>query len=355
MSGRPVILFDPLPRPRSQIFGAGDWARFTALGEVVGNGEARLDDAAIEAVEERVALVVGQTDLPAARIARMPSLRAVFNVEGNFQQNVDYGACFARGIHVLGIGPVFAQPVAEWALGAAIDLARGITAGDAALRAGTETYGSRGNHNSFLLAGAEFGLIGFGNLGRALIRLLRPFGGRVRVHDPWLPDAAIRAHEAEPASLGDVLARSRVIFVLAGVTSENQGFLDRAQLATIRRDAAVVLASRAAVVDFDAFVALAESGAYRAATDVFPVEPVPAGDPVRRTRVLLSAHRAGGLPEVLLGIGAMVAEDAALVLRGLPPQLCQRAERETVARMRSIAGNSALVVASSSSSPRTAG
>jgi phosphoglycerate dehydrogenase-like enzyme len=165
----------------------------------------------------------------------------------------------------------------------------------------------------------------------------------VRIHDPWLPDAAIRAQGAEPASLGDVLAKSRMIFVLAGVTSENEGFLDRARLGAIRRDAAVVLASRAAVVDFEAFVALAESGAYRAATDVFPVEPVPPGDPVRHARLLLSAHRAGGLPDVLLGIGTMVTEDAALVLRGLPPQLCQRAERETVARMRSIAGNSGKV------------
>ena len=36
MSTRPVILFDPLPRPRRQIFGDADWARFAALGEIVG-------------------------------------------------------------------------------------------------------------------------------------------------------------------------------------------------------------------------------------------------------------------------------------------------------------------------------
>ena len=36
MSDRPVILFDPLPRPRRQIFDDGTWARFQALGEIVG-------------------------------------------------------------------------------------------------------------------------------------------------------------------------------------------------------------------------------------------------------------------------------------------------------------------------------
>lgn len=340
MSDRPVILFDPLPRPRRQIFSDANWSRFQSLGEIVGDGESRLAPEIVDRAAPEAVLVVGHTDLPAERLARMPRLRAVFNVEGNFLQNVDYAACFARGIHVLGIGPVFAQPVAEWALGAAIDLARGLTAGDAAMRAGTEIYGSRGNREAFLLAGAPLGIIGFGNLGRALLPLLRPFGGCVRIHDPWLPDPAIRAQGGEPASLETVLAESRVIFVLAGVTQENAGFLDRAKLSLVARDAAIVLASRAAVVDFPAFVELANAGAFRAASDVFPVEPVAQDDAVRRSKLLLSSHRAGGLPEVLLGIGAMVVEDAALILRGLPPQLCQRAERETVAKLRSIAGNS---------------
>ncbi|MBL8697971.1 MAG: hydroxyacid dehydrogenase [Alphaproteobacteria bacterium] len=313
------------------------------MARVVGRDAEKLPAAEVERWLPEAAAVIGHTDLPAERLARAPGLRAVFNVEGNFLQNVDYAGCFARGIHVLGIGPVFAQPVAEWALGAALDLARGLTAGDRAMRDGTEVYGSRGNRESFVLSGAGFGLIGFGSLGRALLPLLRPFGGRVRIHDPWLPDGFLRAQGAEPASLADVLASSRVLFILAGVTADNAGFLDRARLATIARDAVVVLASRAAVVEFPAFVELANAGAFRAASDVFPVEPVAPDDPVRGSRLLLSSHRAGGLPEVLLRIGEMVVEDLALVLAGLPPVRCQRAERETVARMRSIAGNSGRV------------
>ncbi len=340
MSAKPLILFDPLPRARAQIFNAGDWARLNALGQVIDSGDVRMQAAEVDRHITDAAIVVGQTDLPRARLDRAARLRAIVNVEGNFLQNIDYETCFARGIHVLGIGPVFAQPVAEWALGAALDLARGLTAGDRAMRDGNEAYGSRANAESFVLAGAQFGIIGFGNLGRALLPLLRPFGGRMRIHDPWLPDGFIRAQSAEPASLDVVLATSRVLFILAGVTAENAGFLDRAKLATIRQDAVVVLASRAAVVEFAAFTALANAGAFRAATDVFPKEPVAPDDPVRRSRLLLSSHRAGGLPSVLQGIGEMVVEDIALILANLPPVRCQRAERETVARMRSIAGNS---------------
>ena len=73
--------------------------------------------------------MLGQTDMAAARIAAAPNLRAIVNVEGNLLPNVDYDACFARGIHVLVASPAFAPAVAEAALGMAIDLCRGITRG----------------------------------------------------------------------------------------------------------------------------------------------------------------------------------------------------------------------------------
>ncbi len=294
----PLVLFDPHPRPRRQIFDDAQWARLASLARIVGPEDGKADPASFDPHLGEAVAVIGQTDLPAARLARMPLLRAVINVEGNFLQNVDYATCFARGIEVLSIAPAFALPVAEMALALALDLARGVTEADRAMREGSELYGSRGNRESFLLTGATIGLIGFGNLGRALLPLLRPFHPRVLIHDPWLPDGLVRANAAEPVGLEDLLARARVIFVLAGVTAENVGFLDRGRLAAIRRDAVVVLASRAAVVDFAAFVELADAGAFRAATDVFPAEPVATDDPVRRSRLLLSSHRAGGIAQV---------------------------------------------------------
>jgi len=295
VSAKPLILFNPLPRPRAQIFSATDWSRLNALGRVIGSGDARMQAGEVDRYIADAAIVVDQTDLPGARLDHATRLRAIINVEGNFLQNIDYETCFARGIHVLGIGPVFAQPVAEWALGAALDLARGLTSGDRAMRDGVEAYGSRANAESFVLAGAEFGMIGFGNLGRALLSLLRAFGGRVSIHDPWLPDGFIRAQGAEPARLDAVLATSRVLFILAGVTAENAGFLDRAKLATIRRDAVVVLASRAAIVEFAAFTALVNEGAFRAATDVFPKEParpLRSGAPLAHPALIASRGRA---------------------------------------------------------------
>jgi phosphoglycerate dehydrogenase-like enzyme len=239
-------------------------------------------------------------------------------------------------VHVLNAGPAFALPVAEMALGMALDLARGISAADRAMRAREETYGLDGNADAFLLSGSTVGIIGFGDLGHALARLLAPFGCSVRVYDPWLPELVISRSGAVAASLAEVLEGSRVIFVFASVTSQNEGFLGRAELARIAPGSVLLLMSRAGVVDFDALCDLVGDGRFRAATDVFPAEPLP---PDHRARgldgLLLSPHRAGGMREAFLEIGRLAVADLELILRGLPPVACKRAERETVGLMRS--------------------
>jgi phosphoglycerate dehydrogenase-like enzyme len=315
-------------------------ARLDALGRVVVHeGPGRMPADVVEAHLADTVAIVGQTDLGAARIARAPALRAVINVEGNFLRNVDYEACFARGIHVLVASPAFAPAVAEAALGMAIDLARGISAADRAMRAGTESYELEiSNRGCFLLAGSDVGVVGLGDLGRELVRLLAPLRCRVRAYDPWLPELAIRAAGAEPAGLDELLGASRVVFVFAAPTTDNEAMLGRRELELLGgRDevCALLVMSRAAVVDLDTLVELAAAGRLRAAIDVWPREPVPADHPARSVEgLLLSPHRTGGMPEAFRAIGRLVVADLELVLRGLPPAACRRAERETVGRLR---------------------
>ena len=338
----PVILFDPFPRSAPLIFAGDMQQRFERLGRIVGLAESahgRLPAALVDATLPGAAVIVGQTDLDAARLQRAPHLKAVINVEGNFAQNVDYTECFRRGIQVLTIAPVFSQPVAEMALGFVLDLARGITKADALMRAGDEQYGLAGNRDAFTLRGQTMSLIGCGNLGRALIPLLAPLRPRLLIHDPWLPDSVVRDLGGEPVSLEAALSEARVIFALAGVTEENRGSLGRSKLELIRHDAIFILMSRAGLVDFDALTDLVAAGRFRAATDVFPVEPAPKDLRARGVGgFLLSSHRAGGLPSALAAIGEMVVDDLTLILRGLPPQRLQAARPETVARWRNPPG-----------------
>jgi phosphoglycerate dehydrogenase-like enzyme len=221
-------------------------------------------------------------------------------------------------------------------LGLCIDLARGITEAHVAFKAGGEKYGMAGNAEAFLLRGCDVGIVGLGGLGRALRALLEPFRCTIRVSDPWLPVRAIEQAGCIPSDLDDLLSRSRVVFVTAAATTENQGFLNARHFALMPKGGLFILLSRASVVDFPAMLAAAASGHLRVATDVFPEEPLAAGHQARSTpNVLLSAHRAGGLREAMTEMGTLVLTDVKQILRGFPPSACLRAERETVARMRS--------------------
>ena len=334
---RPLIVIDPEPRGLSEIFGPAEWSRLESLGELaVHEGPGRMPAERFEPLLAEMELLIGQSDMPKARLDRAPKLRAIVNVETNFLQNVDYETCFARGIHVLAPGSAFARPVAEMTLGLVIDLARGVTAADRAMRAGREKWLLEGAAGCFSLYGASVGLVGFGDLARAFVPLLQPFGCPIRAYDPWVSDHFMAGFGVEPASLDEVLRTSRVIVIFAAVTSENLGFLGKREFETIAPGSVVLLMSRAGVVDFPEFLRQIESGRFRAATDVFPVEPAPPDDPARKVEgLVLSPHRAGAMTDSLLEIGRQTVADAGLVLRGLPPLSSRRAQRETVARSRS--------------------
>ncbi len=185
----------------------------------------------------------------------MTALRCIFNVETNLLNNMPYDVLFERGIHVVTTGAVFAEPVAELGLAMALNLARNIVDADLAFRNGSELWGGDGNQTARLLSGAEIGIVGFGDLGRALNRLLTGFRAKIRVYDPWLPPSILLDNGVEPASLDAVLASSDYVFVVASVTSENQGFLGADAFARMRKGAAFILLSRAGVVDFPALMA----------------------------------------------------------------------------------------------------
>ncbi|MCW8133030.1 MAG: hydroxyacid dehydrogenase [Planctomycetota bacterium] len=332
---QPVILFDPFPRTKDLILTAEDFARLENLGEVVAYPELKVPDAFIdEHLPEAVALI-GQTAMPKERLDKAPKLRAILNVEGNFLPNVDYDECHRRNVHVLACAPAFAHAVAETALGFAIACARGIVEGDQKFRAGSEAYGGSGNQESFLLRGKTLGLIGCGNVGRALIPLLKAFGGELLVHDPWVHPRILKDLGLVPAGLNELLQRSQIVFVMAAATTENKKGLGAEHFSIMKKGAALILVGRSDVLDFDALLDAAQAGHLKAAIDVFPDEPMPADHRVRRTpNTILSAHRAGGIPETYKEIGRMAVDDLEMILRGLPPQRMQKALPETVARYR---------------------
>lgn len=314
-----------------EIFSATDRERLTRTVNVIwGKNELMPAEAAQEVLAEVEAVVCSGW-----RYGAVPRrIRAILDVSGAFPADLDYADCANRGIRVLSAAPAFGPQVAEMALGLALAVNRRITDGDAEMRAGSEMWLHAGNAGAFQLYGQPVGFIGYGGLARSLRPLLAPFQCPISVYDPWLADGYLRSQGVRPLSLPELLRESRVIFVLASPTMENDHLLSREMLELITADSTLILISRAHVVDFDALTDLLHQRQFRAGIDVFPIEPLPPDHPIRSAPgTVLSAHRAGSVKEALWEIGRLVVDDLEAIAQDLPPQRMQQAQPELINRL----------------------
>ena len=195
---------------------------------------------------------------------------------------------------------------------------------------------SEGNTNSSLLKNNKIGFIGFGDLGKSLKPLLEPFTSQFYIYDPWLPEKLIKDSGCNSSSLKKIFKDCDVVYVLATITSNNQSMIDKKLLSLMKKNACLLILSRASVVNFQDLIQILRKGKIKVATDVFPEEPVKKNDALRKEKnILFSAHRAGALDSVFFEMGEIVYEDLQLMSKNLPPRLCRRAERETVKSLRS--------------------
>ena len=329
------ILYDPRPRTTEEIFSEDDQKRFFSDHEILMIDENNAEQQYSEWLPE-VDIIISQQPLDRNRVESAKSLKAIFNVETNFLPNIDYSYCAARSIPVLTPSSVFALAVAEIGLAMALSLARNVHQAHADFQQGLEKYGLEGNMDAELLTGATVGILGYGDLGRAVQRVLAGFRNRILAHDPWLPNGLLERNNLEAVGLEELLRRSRFIFVTATITTDNTSLLNAERLEWMQPGAMLILLSRAAIADFGDLREFADSGRIRVATDVFPEEPVALNDPIRTSKnMLLSAHRAGALTSALQEIGKLVMEDLELIGKGLPPMSCKRAQLETVTQIRS--------------------
>src|ERR1043166_4971391 len=110
------------------------------------------------------------------------------------------------------------------------------------------------------LAGQVLGLIGFGNIPRALAPKAQAFGLKVIAHDPFVSKDALVATGVEGVSFDDLLARSDFISVHAPLTPQTRGLVNAAAFAKMKKGALIVNTARGPLIDEPALIAALDSG-----------------------------------------------------------------------------------------------
>jgi D-3-phosphoglycerate dehydrogenase / 2-oxoglutarate reductase len=171
------------------------------------------------------------------------------------------------------------------------------------------------------LEGQVLGLVGFGNIPRALTPKAKAFGLKVITYDPFVPADVVKADGVENTSFEDLLARSDFVSVHAPLLPGTRGLMNEAAFARMKKGAFLVNTARGPLVDESALVAALDSGHLGgAALDVVTVEPLAGDSPLRgRDNVILTPHTAFYSVEALEELQTKCASDVARVLLGEKP------------------------------------
>ncbi|RDJ21694.1 dehydrogenase [Bosea caraganae] len=215
---------------------------------------------------------------------------------GTGYEKIDVAAAARHGITVAITAGANANTIAEHAVTLMLAAMRRIVVADRALREG-RWIPSELRPVSQRLYGKTVGIIGFGNIGKAVARLLSGFGCKVLYYKRGGPVADEAALGARYAGLDELYAGSDVVTLHCPGGAATRGMIDKAAIAKMKPGAVLINVSRGELVVEDDLVEALRSGRLSAAgLDVFAEEPLRPGSALRSLdNAVLTPHSAGSL------------------------------------------------------------
>lgn len=201
---------------------------------------------------------------------------------------IDLTAAAKLGVGVVNQPDYATAEVATHAVAMVLAVHRHLIAADQVARGDWGSWRSIGSITA--IEEQTVGIVGCGRIGRAVIERLRPFAGRIVVHDPALSAAPAGAELV--AELGDLLSQSDIVSLHLPLSDDTRGIISADKLKVLPEGAILINVSRGGLVDEQALVdAIRDGRLAGAALDVMADEPPPADSPLLgEPRILLSPH-----------------------------------------------------------------
>jgi D-3-phosphoglycerate dehydrogenase len=232
--------------------------------------------------------------------------------------NVDLDAARRRNIPVCNVPDYCIDEVADHALAFVLASTRQVVPNTLHLKMGK--WGLANPLDAMqAVKNLTVGIVGFGRIGREVVRRLMAFKCRVLVLDPAISAAEISATGAEVAqSFEQLLAESDIISLHCPSTAQTRRMFNADAFGKMKRGAILINVGRGDLVDSAALLAALQSGTLAgAALDVFEPEPITKDNPIlAMPNVVLSAHVASASPDAVRKLRETAAEIALKGVRG---------------------------------------
>lgn len=263
-------------------------------------------------------IVIVRAPVPPAFFEDAPALRAAIR-HGAGLDMVPIDAATRAGVLVANVPAVNAPTVAEHVFLVTLILLRRFRLMDRELRQTGWAAGRGQSDGAVDLGGRTVGIVGMGNVGKAIFRIAK-FGFGLEVV------ATSRSPESVPDGarflpVDDLVATADIVVLCCPLTPETTRLLNAERIGRMKSDAILVNVSRGPVIDDQALIeALREGRIGGAALDVFSTQPLPLDHPYFSfDNVIVTPHLAGLTDESMTRMGTGAANEALRVLKGELP------------------------------------
>ncbi len=251
---------------------------------------------------------------PADVLPALPNLKMI-TVCGIGVDAIDLSTAKARGITVCNVPGKTAPIVAEHAFGLMFAVAKRAAFQTAAVRAGRWVRA-----DSLFIQGKTLGVVGTGNIGSEMVRLGRAIGMKVIA---WTYHPSVERADQLGVTfveLDELLRRSDVVSLHLKLTEQSRHLIGKDELSRMKPGSVLINVGRGALVDEEALAEALMSGCLSGAgIDVFQVEPLPPGHPLRSCdQVVLTPHCADMTPEGVELLNEGVVDNVVAFLQGNP-------------------------------------
>ncbi|MEY4629978.1 MAG: hypothetical protein RIQ81_98 [Pseudomonadota bacterium] len=243
-------------------------------------------------------VILGREPVTAQVLAALPELKAVVKY-GVGVDNIDFAAAARHGVAVIQSPGSNAFAVAEHTIGMIINLLHNISFCDRKLREGV--WHKDGGQS---LSGKRIAVIGVGNVGTKVARMLRAFDGDVAGVDLVDKSEFLNGIGARQLELADALSWADIVTLHVPLTDVTRGLFSASTFARMRRGSMLVNTSRGEIVlEGDLLQALESGQPGWAGLDVFAQEPTGNKALISHPQVLVTPHIAGNSREAVLAMG----------------------------------------------------
>ena len=235
--------------------------------------------------------------------------------------SVDVAACTAADVLLFITAGAVDHSVAEATIGWMLALSHHMRTKDRLVRTGE--WDVRSRYMGSELRERTLGIIGFGGIGRAVVRILFGFGMQPPlIFDPFVTTEAIQAVGGRPVSLAELLEQSDFVSIHCPLNEKTRNMLGERELAQMKASAYLLNTARGGIVNEDAlFAALQQRRIAGAALDCFEQEPLPAPHRwAELDNVLLAPHSIAWTDELFRDIGRAACQGMLDLARGERPR-----------------------------------